>query len=315
MPEVDLPDYKKIAKKFIKKDEKIDVSEVEINQTIETIQNSRATYNEVNREANKDDQVLISFSGEIDGKKQIEEKDFKLSLGSGQFNALEGFEKEIIGMKPDENKKFKIKVSDKNKELGGKEIDFDLTLNKVNEKKLPDLDDQFAKSLHPTVSDLKGLKQKIKEGIISEKKAQKEEANKMELIDALVADTEVEVPDVLIERELDNMKDQVESQVQQSGMTFDDYLAEIGKKEEDLKKEWRQKAEKNVAAAIILHKISEKEQIEVSEEEIEKEVDKHFAVSGKKKEDENQESVDSLRSYLHDIKKNQKIFEFLLEEK
>ncbi len=315
MPEVELPDYKKIAKKFIKKEDEINVSESEVDQTIKTIQNSRAEYTEVNRQATKGDQVIISFIGEIDGKKQIEEKDFKFSVGSGQFNALEGFEKEIIGMKPDENKKFKIKVSEKNKELAGKEISFDLTMIKVNEKKVPKLDDEFAKSLQPTISNLKELKQKIKEGIVSEKKAKKNEATKMELVESLVKQTDIEIPEMLVERELDNMKAQIESQVQQSGITFEDYLNQIGKKEVELKEEWKGKAQNNVAAAIILHKISEKEKITASEEEIEKEVDNHFAVSQKKKEDEPKESIERLRNYIHDIKKNQKIFDFLLEGK
>ncbi len=316
MPEFDLPDYKKIAEEVSEKeDEEVEVSDKEVDETLDRIRESRATSKEVDRGAKEDDKVKISFKGLVDGEEEMGEDDFQFTLGTGRFDLLEGFEEKIIGMKPGESKSFKIKISeeDSNEELAGKEIEFDLDLESVFEKEMPELNDEFANSLHGDISNLKELKEKIKEGIGSEKEAKNNEALRMKLVNELIKKTDIELPEILVERELENMENQMNMQLQQSGLTFDDYLERIDKKREDLREEWRSKAEDNVAAAIILHKIAEEEKIEVTDEEIEKEVDKHFQVSGRSREDEDEDSLQRLRSYVHDILKNDKIFDFLLK--
>ncbi len=316
MPEVDLPDYEKIAKEIVKKESKeVKVEEKEVDETMERIRESRATRKEVDREAKKGDSVSIDFKGKLDDENEIKEEDFNFELGTGQFATLEGFEDQILKMKAGEEKEFKIEIPEDsgNEHLAGKKIDFSLKLNSVKEKELPELTDDFAKSLHHNVSGLDELKEKVREGIESEKKTENEEALKMKIVQSLIKNTEVDIPDILVEREIDNMKSQLEMQLSQSGVGFEDYLNQIGKKEEDLRSEWSDKAEENVAAAIILHKISEKEDIEVSEEEVEEEVDKHFKMSGRTKEEETQESLERLRSYIQDLKKNQKLFDFLMK--
>jgi trigger factor len=145
------------------------------------------------------------------------------------------------------------------------------------------------------------LKEKIEEGIKSEKEARKKEKVKMEIVQKLIKNTDLDIPEVLVERELDNMKQQMERRVQQMGKSFEDYLEEINKSEEDLRNEWTEKAEDNVAAAIILHKVAEKENIEPTEEEIEEEIDNHFAASGRNKEEESEENLKRLRGYVGDM--------------
>ena len=315
MPEFDLPNYKDLAKEVVdEKDKDIEVDDKEVEDTLERIQNSRAVSKEVDREAKNGDQVTISFTGEVDGEKRIEEEDFDFELGTGQFDSLKGFEDQVVGMKVDETKDFTVEIPEdsSNKELAGKTIDFDLELKSVSEKELPELTDEFAKSLHPNVSNLDELKEQIKDGIRSEKETKNEEALKMEIVQKLIEATDFPIPDVLIERELNNMETKMERQLQQSGVTFEDYLDQIDKTKDDLREEWKPKAEDNVAAAIILHKIAEKEEIEVSDEEIEEEVKKHINQMGQSIEDQDEHNLHRLKSYIHDIKKNEKIFDFLM---
>ena len=315
MPEFDLPDYKKIATEITEQEkEDVNVEEEEVEDTLERIQDSRAISKEVDREAKEEDQVKVTFTGEVDGEKRIEEEDFEFELGSGQFSALKGFEDEIIGMKAGEDKTFKVEIPEdsSNKELAGKEIDFELELTAVSEKEVPELTDEFAESLHPNVSSLEELKDQIRDGIKSEKETKKEEALKMNIVQTLIEETDFPIPDVLVERELNNMETKMERQLQQSGVTFEDYLDQIDKTKDDLRDEWKSKAEDNVAAAIILHKIAEKEEIEVSDEEIEEEVQKHLQHTGQSIEDQEEHNLHRLRSYIHDLKKNEKIFEFLM---
>ncbi len=316
MPDFELPDYEELSSEVLS-DEKqeVSVSEQELDETLERIQNSRATTKAVDREAKKNDEVTIDFTGEVDGEKKIGEEDFKFSLGSGQFSTLEGFEDEILGMKAGENKDFKVSIPEEspNADLAGKEIDFNLELKSVMEKELPELTDEFASSLHKDVSDLDELKEKIREGIKSEKETEEDEEVKMKIVQKLIENTEIDLPEVLVERELGNMKTQMERQLQQREVTFEEYLDQIDKSEEELKEEWRSKAEDNVAAAIILHKVAEKEDIEVEQEEIEKEVETHLKMQGRQKEQVEEKDLNRLRSYIHDMKKNQKIFDFLMD--
>lgn len=318
MPEFELPNYKDIAKEVTESEKgDIEVDENEVDQTIERIQESRAVSREVEREAQEEDEVKISFTGKVDDQELLDREDLEFVLGQGQFSALEGFEDHIIGMEAGDDKSFTIKISDDNpnEQIAGKEIDFDLELKSVSEKELPELTDDFASSLHKNVSSLEELKEKIREGIEHEKSTKKEEKIKMQIVQKLIEETEeLEIPEVLVERELDNMETKMQRQIQQTGKTFEDYLEEIDKSKEDLRNEWREKAEDNVAAALILHKISEAEEITVSDEEIESEVEKHFKASGRSKEEESEESLERLRSYIHDMKKNQKIFDFLMDK-
>lgn len=318
MPEFDLPEYKKIGEEITKNNKKeVEVDEKEVNQTIERIQESRAVSREVEREAKNKDEVKVTFTGKVDDKELLDREDLEFVLGNDQFSALEGFEDQIIGMKAGDNKNFTIEISkdDSNEQIAGKKINFDLELKSVAKKELPELTDEFASSLHKNVSDLKELKEKIEEGIKHEKSTKNEEKIKMEIVQELIKKTDdLEIPEVLVEKELDNMETKMERQIQQTGKTFEDYLEDINKSKEDLRNEWQKKAEDNVAAALILHKIAEAEEITVSEEEVEKELDKHFKVSNKSKNDETEENIERLRSYIHDMKKNQKIFDFLMEE-
>lgn len=316
MPEVDLPDYKQIAQEVVEEQkEGIEVTTEELNDTLDRIRNSRATSRQVEREAQDADQVNVSFTGEVDGEKRIEEEEFDFSLGEGQFTHLEGFEEEIVGMEAGETKEFTISIPDDNpnQELSGKDIEFELELHSVAEKDLPELNDEFAQSLHKDVSSLDELKDKIREGIKSEKETKQEEAIKMEIINQIREQVEVEIPEVLVEREMDNMKTKLERQLQQSGVTYDEYLDQIDKSEEDLKEGWEEKAEENVASSIILHHIGEEENVEVTEEEIANEVEKHFQATPENKKDQSEEDLERLRNYVRDLKKNEKIFDALME--
>lgn len=317
MPEFELPNYKELADQVVEEESsEVNVEQMEIDQTIERIQKSRAISREVDREAKDEDEVKITFSGKIDDNKEvIDKEDLEFTLGQGQFDALGGFEDHIIGMKAGDDKQFSIKIKEDNpnKEIAGKEIEFDLKLESVSEKELPELTDEFASSLHKNVSGMEELKEKIEEGIKSEKEAKKREKVKMEIVQKLIKNTELDIPEILVERELDNMKHQMERKVQQMGKSFDNYLKEINKTEDDVRDEWREKAEDNVAAAIILHKIAQTENIEPTKEEIEEEIDNHFAASGRSKEEESDENLERLRGYVGDMIKNQKIFDFLME--
>ncbi len=315
MPEVKLPDYKKIAKDTLDKEKKeITVEDKEIEAVINNIRESKAKLSKVTREAKKGDSVTINFKGSFknDNERKIEENDFKVVLGSGELDMFSGFEENILGMKETEKKQFPLEISmskDK-KEV----IDFDVEMIAVMERELPQVDDELVSSI-PNVENLEKLKEKIKEGIEADKKNKENERMKMKVMENITKKISFEVPEVLIEKEIDNMIDTLKNQVSNSGVSFEDYLSNMKKSEEDIRKEWRKRAEDNVSYAITLYKIALQEDLQVTPEEIEAEVDKHFQMSGKDKNEEKEENLERMRNYVHDVIKNQKVFDLLFLDK
>ncbi len=309
MPEIKLPNYKDISSSVLKKEKKdIKVEDKEIDAAIANIQETKASTQQVDREAKKGDAVVINFKGVFNGEedKKVEEKNFQIVLGRGDMDMLEGFEEKIIGMRATEKKDFSLTLPQKE---GGK-IDFTLEVVSVLERNLPEISDDFAKSF-PNIESLEDLKTKIAEGIKKEKERKQSEVIKIKVLEAIKKETSFEVPEILTEKEIDNMMNTIEGQLVQSGSSLDNYLEEINKKEEELRNEWRKKAEENVAFALILHAVSKAEKIEVTIEEIEGEVDRHFAATGRTKENEKEEDLERMRNYVHDVIKNQKVFGIL----
>ncbi|MEA2092797.1 MAG: hypothetical protein U9P61_02410, partial [Patescibacteria group bacterium] len=234
--------------------------------------------------------------------------------GEKEMEVLEGFEENIVEMKTGEEKEFSIEVKgaeEDRKELSGKKIDFTVKMVTVMEKELPEVNDELAKTL-PNIKDLPDLKNKIKEGIEKEKQTNKNEKLKMKILEELRKETKkFEIPEILVERELDNMIKNLENQINKKGSSLDDYLKQINKTEDDIKKEWRKKAEENISYALILHYISKEEGVEATDEEVEEEVDEYFKAVGREKEKESDENLARLKAYISDTIKNRKVFDAL----
>ena len=139
------------------------------------------------------------------------------------------------------------------------------------EESLPALDDEFAKQAGK-FKDLAEMKEKIKENIITDKKLKAVEKKRAEIMDVLVKETQFEVPDILVEAEVSKYMAQMQDEIERAGGKFDDYLGHIKKTEDDLKKEWREPAEKKAKVQLIFNKIAETEKLEPNKEVLENEV-------------------------------------------
>ena len=289
MPEVELGEYKglKIKKKEVKVEDK------DINKSLEYLQKSRAKVVTVNRPAKKGDQVEVDFN---------ENKNYPLILGEGHFDP--NFEKEIEGMKVNEEKK--ISLTDK-------KLDFKVKLKLVQERDIPKLSDEFAKSLGEFKS-LEDLKKSVKQGLTQEKEAREKERMRIELVEKVVQDSKMDIHDALIDIELDKMINELQQSTLSMGLEFDKYLQQIKKTVEELKKEWREQAEKRVGVGLVLKAIAEKEKIEANEKDVEEKVNeqlKHYPnIENAKKNID----VSALKEYTRGIMRNEKVFELLERE-
>lgn len=311
IPEIKLASYKGLEVKR----QKLEVEPEEITESLRYLQKSRAKLITVNRPAKKGDRVEIDFIIKSGGVKIEggESKNHPLILGENRF--IPGFEENLEGMKDKEEKEFSLKTPKEwhQKNLADKNLDFEVKMNLVQERQVPELSDEFVKSLGNFQS-LEQLKNSIKEGILEEKKQKDRERIRMELVEKVAENSEMDIPEALINLELDKMIGELKASVKDMGLDFDVYLREIKKTSEDLKKEWRKNAEKRVKIALVLREIAKKEKIETSEGEVVERTNKILKHYASMEEAKKNIDLPALREYTKGVIKNEKVFELLERE-
>ncbi|MFH0852694.1 MAG: trigger factor [bacterium] len=312
LPEVKLPDYKKIARDAAKDKKEISISEEEINKSLEWLQRSRTKYSTVARPAQAGDRAEVDFEGECEGEKLPElcSKNHPAVLGRGYF--MPGFEENLLGMKEGEEKQFSLLLREdfEPKRLAGKMIDFRAKMNLVQESKLPELNDAFAQGIG-SFKDLAALQASVKDGVLAEKKEQERDRWRTKLIEEIAKKSNMEIPEIMVEGEVHRMLDELKAKISQVGLTYEQYLERFKKTEQILHEEFEKIAGEKVRAYLTLKEIAMQEKIEVSEEEVTKEVDqalRHFA--GQEQAEKNID-LEQLKEYSKDVLKNRKVFEIL----
>jgi len=254
LPEVSLPDYKKIASKVERKE--ISVEDKEIEPALKWLQKSHAKFTAKNQSAQKGDFVEIEYSSPQIGQ-EVQKDAFV--LGEGHF--LPGFEEKIIGMKSGEEKENIALNKD------GKEIVLKAKVISVQNVELSEINDEFAKSLGK-FDDLAALKKNIKQDLILEKEQAEKQRARQEILERIGEKTKVEIPDILIENEqkqmLENLKKMVSEKLK---ISFQDYLGKLGKTEKQVSDSFLLESQKKVRNYLILREIGKKE---LDSEEIKK---------------------------------------------
>ena len=174
---------------------------------------------------------------------------------------------------------------------------------KMPEPELPEFNDEFVKALGP-FKDVADFKAKLKDNIKLEKENQFKEKTRLKIVERIIDETKVEMPEILVEVELDKILYQMESDITQMGLKFEDYLKHLNKTKEDLRKEFRNDAEKKAKLALVLNKISENEKIVADKEQVTQEVAMIL---------EHYKDADPERAQMHaeNVLTNEKVFQFL----
>jgi trigger factor len=314
IPEVTLKPWKKGVEKVNKEFEskKVEVTAEDVEKEIAEIAKSRVQHITVEREAQDGDNVMIDFEVKRDSV-PIENgtsKNHPMILGRGVF--IPGFEENLVGMKAGEEKEFELKFPTEyhDKGLAGKPAQFWVKINEVQERKSPEVTDEFARSLGK-FKDLEDMKKNVREGMEEEKKHELKEGRRAACIEVLIECTEVELPEILIHEELHKMIGEFEMQLQGMGMTFEQYLIQIKKTADDLEKEWEPQAIKRIKAALSLEEVAKEKEIEIPSEEIEAEMNKTLAQYGKIKDAEKNIDLGRLYNYIKGTMVNEKVLELL----
>ncbi len=311
MPEITLGNHRKDVKN-IKKGKKVEVSEKEVSSELDNLARSRAKLITVNRPAQIGDRVEIDFEAKIEGK-TIEggvSKNHPLTIGENYF--IPGFEDKLVGMKEGEEKTFELSfpADYHKKELAGQPATFKVRISLVQQKELPKIDDEFAKSLGK-FENLEKLKTNLKEGMEMEKEKKNQEKWRTEAIEEIVKGSQMEIPDILLEGEMDKMMAEFEQNIAQMGMAMEVYLTNLKKSKVDLRKDWQEPAEKRVKAALVLREIAETENIKVESKEIEEEMNKVIAYYKNMGSLEKNIDMERLYNYTKGVLLNEKVFQLL----
>lgn len=221
--------------------------------------------------AEKGDTVVIDFDGKVDGESFEGGKadNYSLELGSNTF--IPGFEDQLIGHKAGDKVEVKVTFPDdyQAKDLQGKDAVFETEIHEVKEKELPELDDEFAKDVDEDVDSLEELKAKIKDELKEQKVQAAREAIQDEAIDEAVANAKIgDIPEQMIEDDVQRQMDQYFAGMRQQGVTPDTYFKLTGTSEEEMRKNLREGAEKRVKTNLVLEAIVAEEKIDPSEDEI-----------------------------------------------
>ena len=294
LPEIKLPDYKKIASSCPKKE--IEIEEKDYEGAVKWLLESRAKFSQKDGIAEKGDLIEITYDS-----KEIEEKKDRFILGKGHF--YEGLEEGLIGLKREDQKEIEI-TKDKKKLL------VKVIVNSIQKMEIPELNDDFAKMVG--FKSKEELEKNVREGLLKEKEMSEKQQRRTEVLEKIGKETKIEVPETLIEREnqglFNNLKERVSSELQ---MTFEEYLKQVKKTEEQVKKEFEKVAQERVKGFLILHEIEKQEKIIVSKEELNKRIEEIATQYGDKEKVASEMKNSNAKFYVEDEIKREKIFDVL----
>lgn len=294
-PEVKLGEYKGVeVDKFSNR-----VTAKEIDAKLEEERNKNArTVNVEGRPVQKDDEVVLDFEGFIDGVAFDGGKgeNYSLTIGSGTF--IPGFEDQLVGVEA--GKEVEVNVTfpeDYHEEsLKGKPAVFKCTVHEIKAKELPELDDEFASEVSE-FDTLEELKADIKTKIKEQKNAEGKSAQQDQALDTIIAATEMDIPDAMVETEARQMVDSFGQRIQQQGLTMQQYMQFTGMDNEKMLEEMRPQALKRIQTRLVLEAIVAAENIVTSDERLDEEIAKMAEMYSME--------ADQLKSYMGDTEKEQ----------
>jgi trigger factor len=218
----------------------------------------------------------MDFEGFVDGEafEGGKAENYSLELGSGQF--IPGFEDQLVGLATGEEKEVEVNFPEEYHatELAGKPAVFKVRIHEVKGKELPELDDEFAKDVDEEVETLAALKEKIKNRLVDSKKHEAEHHVRDSVVDKAAANAEIDLPAVMIDTEVDRMMQEFEQRLQMQGMNLELYFQFSGQDENALREQMKEEGEKRVRVSLTLEAIAAAENLEVSEEDVDAELNK-----------------------------------------
>lgn len=268
-PEVTLGDYKGLNIEA----KKVSVTKKEIDAAIEKIVAQNASLVVSEEPAKLGDTVVIDFVGSVDGVEFDGGKADNYSLELGSHSFVPGFEDQLVGHKAGDEVDVNVTFPEQYvKDLAGKKASFKVKVHEVKSKVLPELNEELIKELNiPDVKTEEDLRKHQEKQLKSSKEAQAKSELLDKIMDKIIANAKIDLAKEIIDEEVHGMKHNMEHQVQERGMTLEQYLDIIGQKPEDFDAQLRKDAERNLRGILVMEKIAETEKITLSADDVENE--------------------------------------------
>ncbi|MDY3698483.1 MAG: trigger factor [Staphylococcus hyicus] len=310
-PEVELGDYKGLE---IEK-QNTELTDEEVEETVQ--QRLEAMADMVVKEDGKveeGDTVNLDFDGYVDGE-QFEggqADGYDLEIGSGMF--IPGFEEQLVGLAVGEEKDVEVTFPEEYhaEELAGKPATFKTKINEIKSKEVPELDDELANELDSEANTVDEYKENLRKQLAENKATEAENTQKEEAITKATDNAKVDIPNAMIKTEEDRMVQEFAQRLQQQGLNLETYFQISGQSEEDLRGQMKEDAEQRVKTNLTLAAIADAENIEATDDDVQKELETMSTQFGI--------SVDDIKSTLGntDIVKNdvrvKKVIDLLVKE-
>ena len=304
-PEVKLGEYKGL--KVDKVSTRVTQKEVDEEIDKERERNAR-TIDVTDRAVQDKDQITLDFEGFVDGVafEGGKASDYPLTIGSGAF--IPGFEDQLIGANIDEEKEINVTFPEEYqaKELAGKAAVFKCTVHSIKAKELPELDDEFVSDVSEKSETVDAYKAEVKAKIKERKENEGKQKREDQSVEQAVANAEMDIPEAMISFQSRQMVDDFARRIMQQGMTMEQHFQFTGLSEEEMMEEFKPEAEKRIRTRLTLEAIVAAENIEVSEERLDEELQKMA--------DSYKMEVDKLKEYMGENEKKQMKEDIAIQE-
>lgn len=273
------------------------VSDEEVDAEIAKQQETNARIVDVDRAIENGDTAIIDFEGFVDGVAFEGGKgsDYKLEIGSHSF--IDTFEDQLVGKKAGEEVEVNVTFPEdyQAKELAGKPAVFNVKVNKVQTKELPELNDEFAQDVSE-FDTLDAYKEDIKNKLKEQKDAEARKTKEDEAVRKIIDKSKMNLPEAMVDTQCETMVEEFAQRIQQSGLSMDQYLQFSGMTLDKLKEQVRPEAISRIQGSLVLEEIAKEENIEVTDEDVNAEIEKMAKNYGME--------ADKLKEYMSDSDKD-----------
>ena len=309
-PDVELGEYKSLG--IVKN--VAEVTDDDVNAEVERARERNARFVEVtDRAAKLDDQVNIDYAGFV-GDEQFDggtAQGHDLVLGSGTF--IPGFEDQLVGANVGDDVDVKVTFPENYdaENLAGKEAVFHVKVNSIHEKELPALDDDFVTEVSETANTVDEYKAEVRKNLVDRAEQDADRAFEEEVIETVAENAKVDIPDAMIEEQIDNIMREMEMQMMYQGLRLEDFLKYTGQTMESAREAYRQSAEQRVKNDLVIDAIRQAENIEPNEDEVNAEIAKYAERNKRPVEEFEKMLTDEDKDYFKQLVAMQKTVDFL----
>ena len=293
-PTIDLGDYLSLRVDS----EPVEIGEEQVDDVITRLQEEQAVWEPVERPAQYGDRLNLDVNGEIDGELVVDDHDVEYVPNEDNVLPFPGFAPNLIGLSEEDESEFNVTIPEDypREQYAGKEVQFKVSVLSIKEKSVPEVDDEFAKSVGEGFDDVAALRASVLESLTNQAEAAARNELEQKSLEALCEAAVVNASPILYERELEALQADRERMLRQQGLDLPTYLRFMGKSNDEFLEEMRPSAERRLVGGLVLRKLAEVEEIEVTDEDIQSETDRLLEMSSG--EEAEQENLDNLRQFL-----------------